>query len=34
MQQSELKTILENLIATWENEVTEFKEVGDNYFYF
>lgn len=28
---SELKSLLESLIATWENEVVEFKEVGDSY---
>ena len=26
-----LKELLDALIATWENEVVEFKEVGDNY---
>jgi len=26
-----LQTLLTSLIATWENEVVEFKEVGDNY---
>lgn len=31
MNKKELKTLLEKLIATWENEVVEFKEAGDNY---
>ena len=31
MEQYELKLLLETLIATWENEVVEFKEVGNNY---
>lgn len=31
MNQAELQTLLNSLIATWENEVIEFKEVGDNY---
>ncbi|MBT3293718.1 MAG: transcriptional regulator [Verrucomicrobia bacterium] len=29
--QEELKLILENLIASWENEVVEFKRAGDDY---
>ena len=28
---SELETILEGLISNWENEVVEFKAVGDSY---
>ena len=31
MDQAELQTLLNSLIATWENEVIEFKEVGDSY---
>lgn len=31
MEQAELKHILNNLIATWENEVIEFKEANDNF---
>jgi ATP-dependent DNA helicase RecG len=31
MEQAELKYILNNLIATWENEVIEFKEANDNF---
>ncbi len=31
MEQVELQTLLNSLIATWENETIEFKEVGDNY---
>lgn len=31
MNQPELLQLLRSLIATWENEVVEFKEVGDNY---
>ena len=30
MEQAELKRILNNLIATWENEVIEFKEAGQD----
>ena len=29
--QTQLQTLLDSLIATWENEVIEFKEVGDSY---
>ncbi len=31
MNQNDLKTLLEKLITTWENEVVEFKEANDNY---
>ena len=31
MNQAELQTLLTGLIATWENEVVEFKEVGNSY---
>jgi len=31
MEQAELQIILDSLIVTWENEVIEFKEVGDSY---
>ncbi|AWB33954.1 transcriptional regulator [Orrella marina] len=31
MDSLELKTILERLIATWENEVVEFKQAGNDY---
>lgn len=31
MDQTALQNLLNTLIATWENEVVEFKEVGDNY---
>lgn len=31
MNQEELKTLLESLIVTWENEVTEFKQAGKDY---
>ncbi|MDX2113006.1 MAG: putative DNA binding domain-containing protein [Alphaproteobacteria bacterium] len=31
MQQNELRTTLEHLIATWENEVVEFKQAGNDY---
>ncbi len=31
MDSSELKTVLEHLIATWENEVVEFKQAGNDY---
>jgi ATP-dependent DNA helicase RecG len=31
MEQSALKELLDSLIATWENEVVEFKQAGDNY---
>lgn len=31
MNQSQLKQMLTELIQTWENEVIEFKEAGDNY---
>jgi ATP-dependent DNA helicase RecG len=31
MDQTALQTLLNTLISTWENEVVEFKEVGDNY---
>ena len=31
MEQAALQTLLNSLIATWENEVVEFKEVGDSY---
>lgn len=31
MEQVELQALLGDLIATWENEVIEFKEVGDSY---
>lgn len=31
MQQAELQTLLDKLIATWENEVIEFKEAGDSF---
>lgn len=31
MDQTALKDLLDSLIATWENEVVEFKEVGDSY---
>ena len=31
MEQSALKALLDSLIATWENEVVEFKQAGDNY---
>lgn len=31
MEQAELRSLLDELITTWENEVIEFKEVGDSY---
>lgn len=31
MEQAELQTLLDHLIATWENEVIEFKQVGNDY---
>lgn len=31
MDQTALENLLNTLIATWENEVVEFKEVGDSY---
>jgi ATP-dependent DNA helicase RecG len=31
MDQNSLKQLLDSLISTWENEVVEFKEVGDSY---
>lgn len=31
MDQTTLENLLNTLIATWENEVVEFKEVGDSY---
>ena len=31
MNKEKLKTLLEKLIATWENAVVEFKEVNDGY---
>lgn len=31
MKPLEIKSLLEQLIAAWENEVVEFKEVGDSY---
>jgi len=31
MDQAALENLLNTLIATWENETIEFKEVGDNY---
>lgn len=31
MEPSELKILLETLIATWENEVVEFKQAGSDY---
>jgi ATP-dependent DNA helicase RecG len=31
MDQAALQNMLKSLIATWENEVVEFKEVGDSY---
>lgn len=31
MDSLELKTVLERLIATWENEVVEFKQAGNDY---
>ena len=31
MNKEKLKTLLEKLIATWENAVVEFKEVNDDY---
>ena len=31
MTQSDLIQRLDNLIATWENEVVEFKQAGNNY---
>lgn len=31
MDQAALENLLNTLIATWENEVVEFKEVGDSY---
>ena len=31
MEQSELTRLLEDLIATWENEVVEFKQAGNDY---
>lgn len=31
MTENELKNLLHSLIAQWENEVIEFKEVGDSY---
>ena len=31
MDQAALQNLLNTLIATWENEVVEFKEVGDSY---
>ena len=31
MDQPTLQRLLDELIATWENEVVEFKQAGDNY---
>ncbi|MDR2208319.1 MAG: putative DNA binding domain-containing protein [Azoarcus sp.] len=31
MEQHELSSLLESLIATWENEVVEFKQAGDGF---
>jgi ATP-dependent DNA helicase RecG len=31
MEQPKLTQLLNNLITAWENEVVEFKHVGDNY---
>ncbi|MCF7976441.1 MAG: hypothetical protein K9L82_00215 [Chromatiaceae bacterium] len=31
MDQSALKALLETLIHTWENEVVEFKQAGNDY---
>ena len=31
MEKSELKQLLVDLIATWENEVAEFKQAGNDY---
>ena len=31
MEQPELKSLLADLIATWENEVVEFKQAGNDY---
>lgn len=31
MNQAQLKTLLESLIATWENEIIEFKQAGKDY---
>ncbi len=31
MQPSELKRLLDQLVATWENEVVEFKQADENY---
>jgi ATP-dependent DNA helicase RecG len=31
MDQQELQTLLEQLLATWENEVVEFKQAGNDY---
>ncbi len=31
MELAKLKTVLNDLIATWENEVVEFKQVGNDY---
>ena len=31
MDQTTLQSLLDSLIATWENEVVEFKNVGDSY---
>ncbi|MDR2189525.1 MAG: putative DNA binding domain-containing protein [Azonexus sp.] len=31
MEQRELSSLLESLVATWENEVVEFKQAGDSF---
>lgn len=31
MTSAELTTLLEQLISTWENEVAEFKQAGNDY---
>ena len=31
MEQSELRTLLGQLIAAWEGEVVEFKQAGNDY---
>ena len=31
MTQPDLSQRLDSLVATWENEVVEFKQAGDNY---
>jgi ATP-dependent DNA helicase RecG len=31
MEQAELRSLLGQLITTWENEVVEFKQAGNDY---